>query len=84
MLPILHQVMGSVLVLLGIIVLPMPIPFGLIMMVIGLALLAPYFVPIQKVVRHLRRKHHHLDEKLRAWHHRFPPVIQKTIDKTHP
>ncbi|MEO1242558.1 MAG: PGPGW domain-containing protein [Pseudomonadota bacterium] len=84
MLPILHQVFGSTLVVAGLIVLPLPIPFGLIMLTIGFALLAPYIPAIQRLIRHMRRKWPNLDVQLLRYRHRFPPVIRKTIDKTHP
>ena len=84
MLAILHQIMGGTLVLAGLVVLPMPLPFGLIMLVIGLALLAPYILPIQHLVRSIRRKNDTINDQLVKWRERFPPVIQKTIDKTHP
>ena len=84
MLAIFHQIMGSILVVAGLLVLPLPIPFGLIMLVIGLALLAPYMVPIQRLVRWIRVKNDKVNEYLLKWRERFPPVIQKTIDKTHP
>ena len=84
MLPILHQVMGGTLVLAGLVVLPMPIPFGLPMVTIGLALLAPYLAPVRALVRYLRRRSQPLDAQMVKWRHRAPPVIQKTIDKTTP
>lgn len=84
MLPILHQVAGSTLVVTGLIVLPLPLPFGLIMLVIGFALLAPYIPAVQKLIRQMRRRWPNIDETLRRHRHRFPPVIKRTIDKTHP
>ncbi|GGC95244.1 PGPGW domain-containing protein [Aquisalinus flavus] len=84
MLAIFHQVLGGILFLAGLVVLPLPIPFGLIMIVIGLALLAPYIIPVQNVIRTLRRKNASINEKLIRWRSNMPPVIQKTIDKTHP
>lgn len=81
---IMHQVIGGVLVVVGIIVAPTPIPFGLVMIAIGLGLLAPYFLPVQRLVRGIRRKWPNVDASLRRHHHRFPPVIRATIDKTHP
>ena len=84
MLPILHQVAGSTLVVTGLIVLPLPLPFGLIMLVIGFALLAPYIPAVQRLVRQMRRKWPNIDEMLLRHRHRFPPVIKRTIDKTHP
>lgn len=84
MLPILHQVIGGLLVVSGAILTPTPIPFGLIMLTIGLALLAPYMAPVQALVRTMRRNWPHVDGSLRRHRHRFPPVIRMTIDKTHP
>jgi len=84
MLAILHQVMGGILFLAGLVVLPLPIPLGLIMIVIGLALLAPYILPVQYAIRSIRRKNAAINEKLIRWRNNLPPVIQKTIDKTHP
>lgn len=84
MLAIVHQVLGGLLFLAGLIVLPLPIPFGLIMMVIGLALLAPYILPVQNVIRGIRSKNTTINSTLLRWKARMPPIIQKTIDKTHP
>lgn len=84
MLPILHQVFGSTLVVAGLIVLPLPIPFGLIMLTVGFALLAPYIPAVRRMIKYLRAKWPKFDETLRRHHHRFPPVIKSTIDQTHP
>ena len=84
MLPIFHQVAGVFLVITGAILTPTPIPFGLILLTIGLALLAPYMKPVQRAVRAIRRRWPKVDEALRRNRARFPPIIRKTIDKTHP
>lgn len=84
MLPLVHQITGTTLVIAGLIVLPLPIPFGLIMLTIGFALLAPYIPAVQRLIRHMRTRWPNLDQTLRRYHDRFPPVIRKTIDKTHP
>ncbi|OFW99370.1 MAG: hypothetical protein A3E78_10185 [Alphaproteobacteria bacterium RIFCSPHIGHO2_12_FULL_63_12] len=84
MLPIFHQILGGVLVVSGAILTPTPIPFGLIMLTIGLTLLAPYMPPVQGLIRAIRRKWPKVDRNLIKHRHRFPPVIRTTIDKTHP
>lgn len=84
MLPVVHQVFGSTLVVVGLIVLPLPLPFGLIMLTIGFALLAPYIPVIQRLIRHMRSKWPKLNRQLLRFHPHLPPVIKKTIDKTHP
>ncbi len=82
--PIFHQVSGTILVIAGVILTPTPIPFGLIMLTLGLALLAPYFTPVRRVVRGIRRRWPRIDETLRRNRDRFPAVIRQTIDRTHP
>lgn len=84
MLPIIHQVFGSTLVVAGLIVLPLPLPFGLIMLTLGFALLAPYIPAVQRLIKKMRTKWPDLDAALRRYRDRLPPVIRKTIDKTHP
>lgn len=84
MLPILHQLFGSVLVIAGLIVLPLPIPLGLIMLALGFALLAPYIPAVQRFLTFLRGKWPKLNETLLRYHSKLPPIIRKTIDKTHP
>ena len=84
MMPLVHQISGTVLVLVGLIVLPLPLPFGLIMLTIGFALLAPYIPAVQRLLRHLRSRWPDLDAALRRYRHKFPPIIKKTIDKTNP
>lgn len=84
MLPIVHQLVGSVFVITGAILTPTPIPIGLILLTIGLALLAPYMPPVQRLVRAIRRKWPSIDRSLRRNRDRFPPIIRATIDKTCP
>jgi UPF0716 family protein affecting phage T7 exclusion len=81
---IVHQLLGGVLVVVGAILTPTPIPLGLIMLTIGLTLLAPYLAPVQSLIRTIRRKWPNVDASLRRHRHRMPAVIQSTIDKTHP
>lgn len=84
LLTFLHKVTGSVLVLFGMVLFPMPIPVGLIMIALGLLLLAPYFKPVQMLVRRLRRKSETVDRSLRKIKGKCPPVIRTAIEKTAP
>lgn len=84
MLPILHQFFGATLVIVGLIVLPLPLPFGLIMITVGFALLAPYIPVMQRLIRHMRTKWPDLNKQMLKFRDKLPPVIRKTIDKTHP
>lgn len=84
LLALMHKVVGSVLLLCGMVVLPLPIPLGLIMIALGLAMLAPYFPPVQALVRWLRRKSPKLDAAMLKFKHKCPRVVQTTIEKTNP
>lgn len=84
MLPIFHQVTGVFLVVTGAILTPTPIPFGLIMLTVGLALLAPYAPPVLRAVRGIRRRWPKIDEALRRNRDRMPGIVRQTIDKSHP
>lgn len=84
LLTLLHKVTGSVLVVFGLVLFPMPIPVGLIMIAVGLLLLAPYFKPVQNIVRSLRRKSEKVDSAMRKIKRRCPPVIRTAIEKTAP
>jgi len=79
-----HKLLGSLLVLFGLVLFPMPIPVGLIMIAVGLLLLAPYFKPIQKFVRMLRCKFQPVDRTLRKIKRKCPPVLRSAIEKTAP
>lgn len=84
MLPIIHQALGAFLIVTGLIVLPLPIPFGLIMITIGLSLMAPYVPAFQRLIRSMRTKWPNLDRSLLHHRDRFPAIIRSTIDKTTP
>ena len=83
-LALLHQIVGSVLVVVGLALSVTPIPVGLVMTAVGLLLLAPYFRPIQNVVRAMRCRFAAVDKSLRSIKHRCPPVIRSAIEKTAP
>jgi hypothetical protein len=80
----LHKLTGSVLVVFGIVLFPMPIPVGLLMIALGLLFLAPYFKPVQMMVRSLRRRSANVDSALRRVKRRCPPVLRMAIEKTAP
>jgi len=82
--PIVHQICGIILLLGGLVFLPLPIPLGVPMITIGLALLAPYVPFVQRGLRKVRTKWPAANEALMKYHPRMPAIIQRAIDKTHP
>ncbi len=83
-LPLFHRVLGTISLVVGAPLLLTPIPLGLPLLIIGLALWAPYLPFVQGWVRALRRKYPNLNAQLIRYREKVPPVIKKTIDKTHP
>ena len=84
LLTLLHKITGSVLVVAGLVLFPMPIPVGAIMIAIGLLFLAPYFKPIQKLVRSMRCRFAPVNKAMLNIKSKCPPVIRKAIEKTAP
>lgn len=83
-LALIHKAVGSVMLLFGVVLFPLPIPAGLILIAIGLAFLAPYFAPARMVVCTLRRRVPPLDAVMRRHGHRCPGVVRATIEATTP
>jgi hypothetical protein len=83
-LTLLHKITGGVLVVFGLVLFPMPIPVGLLMIALGLLFLAPYFKPVQMMVRSLRRRYGPVDRGLLRIKARCPAVLRSAIEKTAP
>ena len=84
LLTLLHKITGSALVIFGLVLFPMPIPIGLSMIAVGLLFLAPYFKPIQMLVRAMRRRFEPVNKAMLKIKRRCPPVIRTAIEKTAP
>lgn len=81
---LMHIIAGCVCLVIGLVLWPLPIPLGIPLIVLGLALLAPHTPFIQRIVRALRRKYKKLDDQFIKWRDKCPPIIQRTIDLTKP
>ncbi|WP_031549382.1 PGPGW domain-containing protein [Parvularcula oceani] len=79
-----HKVAGSVMLLFGVVLFPLPIPFGLILIALGLAFLAPYVAPARAVIRALRSRAPLLDRAMAKYAHRCPSVVRTAIERTAP
>ena len=83
---ILYQILGAVLILLGLPLFWTPIPVGLILIAAGLALIVSNSNRARDGVRALRRKHDRLDKWLckaeRIVPHPFDRILQRTETDT--
>ena len=72
------------LILGGLIILPMPIPTGAIMIVIGLVLLLSVSATAIRLVRAFRRKHRKVDSVIREVEDRLPTAWRRILRRSDP
>jgi hypothetical protein len=77
-------VLGMFLVVTGIIVTPLPIPFGLLMIVIGLSLLASDIPVVHRALVNLRHRYQAFSARLNDIKHHLPGFARKLIEDTDP
>ena len=84
MILMLRLVMGWAMIGVGAVILPTPVPIGLIMMIVGLALVAPESKWLQGWLRRRRAAYPDFSERLVAWRPRLPGIARRVIDLTDP
>ena len=72
------------LIFVGLIVLPMPIPFGAIMIVGGIVLLVSASATAAWMVRSFRQKHPRADVAIRKVEERLPEKLKRVLKRTDP
>ncbi len=77
-------VAGWVLFVPGLIVIPTPLPFGLMMTLLGLSLLASESEWVRHRFRRVRLRYPQINRHLDAIHPRSPKIIQNLLEHTHP
>jgi len=77
-------VAGTFLVVIGIIVTPLPIPFGVIMIIIGLSLLASSVPWVREYLITLRRRYRDASGRLNQVKNRLPTFARQLIEETDP
>ncbi len=81
---ILFTSLAILLILVGLVVLPMPIPLGAIMIACGLILLISVSATAVWYVRKYRQHHPKADRLVRAAEERLPETWKKILKKTDP
>ena len=77
-------ILAIVLILLGLVVLPLPIPFGAIMIVTGLVVLVSVSATAAWAVRSFRQKHRDADAVIRSVEERLPDKLKRVFKRTDP
>lgn len=75
---------GTLLVIGGIIVTPLPIPFGIIMIIIGLSLLASSVPRVRGYLISIRRRYSEFSGKLNRIKNKLPGFARQLIEDTDP
>ena len=73
-----------VLILLGIILLPLPIPFGLLCLLVGLSLLVSVVPGVRSWLISLRQRYRQTSRKLNQIGSRMPGFLRQLIEETDP
>lgn len=68
----------------GAILFPLPIPFGLIFILIGLMLLVSSNQHVANYFKKYRKSHPDIDEEIRNIKEKSPPIIRKPLEMTDP
>ena len=77
-------ILAIVLILVGLVVLPMPIPLGAIMIVTGVVLLVSTSARAAWMVRSFRQKHPGADVAIRGVEERLPAKLRQVLKRTDP
>lgn len=84
MLRLINQIIGTIVLVAGLILFPMPIPFGALLIAIGSFILigsSPLFV---SVLRGIRRKFPKFNQAFTSFSSKMPEAIHKQLSKTDP
>lgn len=79
-----QAVAGVLLVMFGIIVTPLPIPFGLLMILVGLSLLASSVPWVRQYLKALRQRYREFSGKLNRIKSKLPRFVRQLIEDTDP
>ncbi len=79
-----QAIFGWMLIAVGLVVLPLPIPLGAIMIVIGIAMVSPSSPMMRDVLRNVRVRFPSFSATLDGWAPRMPALIRILIEDTRP
>lgn len=77
-------VTGWLIVCVGVLITPLPIPFGLIMIIIGLSLLTWKSHFLRNQLRHLRRRYSAFSSSLERITPKLPRILRHAVELTEP
>ncbi|WP_430462117.1 PGPGW domain-containing protein [Thalassolituus sp. LLYu03] len=79
-----HSIAGFLLVIAGIIITPMPIPLGIILIILGLSMLASSVPAVRHFLRDTRGRYRVFSARLNHMKPRLPAFARRLIEDTDP
>lgn len=76
--------LGFILVVSGLIIMPMPIPFGLILIIIGLSVLISVLPQLKHQLRSLRQRYPKCSDQVQRTRRYLPQFARPLLDETDP
>ena len=78
------RLIAILLLIAGLIIFPLPIPFGLILIIIGLTLLISSSSKVADMIKTFRKTHPDIDREIRHIKEKTPPIIKHPLEITEP
>ncbi len=78
------RILSFMFIVSGIILFPLPIPFGLIFIITGLMLLVSSNRQLANYFKNYRKNHPEVDQKIRQIKEKIPSIIRKPLEITEP
>ncbi len=75
---------GVLLIVAGLLVLPLPVPVGLLMIILGVSLLVPAIPALARYLKRIRRHYPITSQRLNHISPRLPGFVRRVFDETDP
>lgn len=75
---------GVLLIVAGLLVLPLPVPVGLLMIILGVSLLVPTIPALSRYLKRLRCRYPVASSRLNHISPRLPGFVRRVIEETDP
>lgn len=77
-------VIGWLTVLVGLLIIPLPIPLGLLLIIVGLSILTFQSQYLRGRIRQLRRRYGHFSMNVKRLTPRLPKLLRQAVEMTEP
>ena len=75
---------GVLLIVAGLLVLPLPVPVGLLMIILGVSLLVPAIPALARFLKRIRHRYPITSQRLNLISPKLPGFVRRVIEETDP